>query len=53
VVVSKSNKDAAVELLCIHHSSETRSDRQLEQDVERDLEGKITSRRKRGDTQVN
>ena len=31
----------------------TRNNRQLEQDVERDPEGKITSHRKRGDTQVN
>jgi hypothetical protein len=53
VVVRKSNKDAFVEFLRIHHSTETRNDHQLEQDVEHDLEGKITSRRKRGDTQVN
>ena len=50
MVVGKSNKDAFVEFLCIHHSTETRNDRQLEQDVERDPEGKITSC---GDTQVN
>ena len=53
VVVGKSNKDAFVEFLCIHHGTQTRNDRQLEQDVERDPEGKITSRRKRGDVQVN
>jgi hypothetical protein len=53
VVVGKSNKGAFVEFLCIYHSAETRNDRQLEQGVERNPEGKITSRRKRGDTQVN
>jgi hypothetical protein len=53
VVVGKSDKDAFVEFLCIHHSTETRNDWQLKQDVERDPEGKITSRRKRRDTQVN
>jgi hypothetical protein len=53
VVVGKSNKDAYVEFLCIHHGTETRNNRQLEQDVERNPEGKITSHRKRGDTQVN
>jgi hypothetical protein len=42
-----------IEFLCTHHSAETRNDRQLEQDVERDPKGKITNRRKRGDTQVN
>jgi hypothetical protein len=34
--------------LCIHHRTEIRNDRQLEQDVERDPEDKTTSRRKRG-----
>ena len=53
VVVGKSNKGAFVEFLCIHHSTETRNDRKLKQDVERDPEDKTTSRRKRGDTQVN
>jgi hypothetical protein len=47
VVVGKSNKDAFVG---IQHSTETRNDRQLEQDAESDPEGKITSRRKRRDT---
>jgi hypothetical protein len=53
VVVGKSNKNQYVEFLCIHHDSETRNHRQLEQDVQLDPEGKIVSRRKRGDTQVN
>jgi hypothetical protein len=53
MVVGKSNKGAFVEFLCIHHSTETRNDRQLEQDIERDPEGKIISRRKHEDTQVN
>jgi hypothetical protein len=48
--VGKLDKDAFVELLRIHHRTETRNDRQFEQDIERDPEGKITSRRKRGDT---
>ena len=30
VVVGKSNKNAFIEFLCIHHSAETRNDRQLE-----------------------
>jgi hypothetical protein len=50
VVVSKSNKDSFVEFLCIHHSTKTRNDRQLKQDVERDPKDNITSRRKRGET---
>jgi hypothetical protein len=50
VVVGKSNKNAFIEFLCIHHGAETRNDRQLEQQVERDLKGKIVSRRKRSDT---
>jgi hypothetical protein len=53
VVVGESNRDALVEFLCIHHGRETRNDRQLEQGVERNPEGKITSCRNRGDTQVN
>jgi hypothetical protein len=53
VVVGKSNKNAFVEYLCIHHNTETRNVRQLKQDVERDPKGEIISRRKRGDTQVN
>ena len=53
MVVGKLNKDAFVEFLCIYHGTQTRNDRQLEQDVERDPKGKITSRRKRGDVQVN
>ena len=52
VVVGKSNKNSFVKFLCIHHSAETRNDRQLGQDIERDPEGEITSRRKRGDIQV-
>ena len=50
VVVGKSNKGSFVEFLCIHHSTETRNHRELEQNVEKDAEGKIVSRRKRGDT---
>jgi hypothetical protein len=49
----ESNKGAFVEFLCIHHSAETRNDLQLEQDVERDPEGRTTGRRKRGDTRMN
>jgi hypothetical protein len=48
-----SGQVAFVEFLCMHHNTETRNDRQFEQDVERDPEGKITSRRKRRDTRVN
>jgi hypothetical protein len=44
VVVGRSDKDAFAEFLCIHHSTETRNDRQLEQDVRHNPEGK------RGDT---
>src|SRR5271155_1546783 len=33
--------------LCIHHSSKTRNDRRLEEEVERDSEKRITSRRQR------
>jgi hypothetical protein len=36
VVVGKSNKGSFVEFLCIHHSTETRNHRELEQNVERD-----------------
>jgi hypothetical protein len=50
--LGKSNKDAFVEFLCIHHSAETRNDLQLEQYVERDPEGRTTGRRKRGDTRM-
>jgi hypothetical protein len=53
VVVGKSNKGSFIEFLCIHHSTETRNYRELEQNVEKDPEGRIVSRRKRGDTQVN
>jgi hypothetical protein len=53
VVVGRSSKDAFVEFLYIDHSTETQNNRRLEQDVERDLEGKIISCRRRGDTQVN
>jgi hypothetical protein len=53
VLVGKSNKDAFVEFLCIHHSTEPQNDRQLEQDAKRGPEDKITSRRKRRETLVN
>jgi hypothetical protein len=53
VLVGKPSKDAFVEFLYIDHSTETRNNRRLEQDVERDLEGKIISCRRRGDTQAN
>ena len=53
VVVGKSNKGSFVEFLCIHHSTETQNHRELEHNVEKDPEGRIVSRRKRGDTQVN
>jgi hypothetical protein len=54
VVVGKSSQDGTprAEFLCIHHGTATRNDRQLEEEVERDPEGNITSRRQRGDTQV-
>jgi hypothetical protein len=52
-VVGKSNKGSFVEFLCIHHSTETQNHRELEHNVEKDPEGRIVSRRKRGDTQVN
>ena len=53
MVVGKRIRTLSFEFLCIRHNTENRNDRQLEQDVERDPEGKITSRRKRRDTQVN
>jgi hypothetical protein len=40
VVVGRSDKDVFAEFLCIRHSTETRNDRQLEQDVRHDPEGK-------------
>ena len=46
VVVGKSSQDGTprAEFLCIHHGTATRNDRQLEEEVERDPEGNITSR---------
>ena len=35
---------------CIHHGEETRNDRELEDDVEKDSEGRIISERQRGAT---
>jgi len=54
VVIGKSNKDGTpfVEFLCVHHGTQSRNDRELEEEVERDPEGNITSRRQRGDTQM-
>jgi hypothetical protein len=53
VVVGKSNKDAFVEFLCIHHSTEPQNDRQLEQDAKRGPEDKIICRRKRRESPMN
>ena len=52
MVIGKSNK-GFIEFLCIHHSTETRNYRELKQNIKKDPEGRIVSRRKRGETQVN
>jgi hypothetical protein len=40
------------EFLCIHHGTVTSNRRELEDEVEKDSEGKVTSKRQRGNTQV-
>jgi hypothetical protein len=40
------------EFLCIHHGTVTSNRRELEDEVEKDSEGKITSKRQRSNTQV-
>jgi hypothetical protein len=54
VVVGKSSQDGTprTEFLCIHHDTVTRNHRGLEDEVEKDSEGKITSKRQRDNTQV-
>ena len=52
VVIGKSNKNAFIEFLYIHYSAKTRNNRQLEDQIERNLKDKIVSRRKRSNTQV-
>jgi hypothetical protein len=52
VVVGKSSQDGTprAEFLCIHHGISTRNDRALEDEVEKDSESKITSKRQRDNT---
>ena len=52
VVVSKSSQDGTprTEFLYIHHGIETRNYRRLEDEVEKDSEGKITTKRQRNNT---
>ena len=54
VVIGKSSQDGTprAEFLCIHHGAMTRSHRELEDEVEKDSEDNITSKRQRGNTQV-
>ncbi|ERF72701.1 hypothetical protein EPUS_04754 [Endocarpon pusillum Z07020] len=49
---SGSEKKRAI-FLCIHHGAASKNTRQLEDHVERDDEGKITSRRKQESTSIN
>lgn len=53
-MIGKSNKGGTpfVEFLCAHHGTQSRNDRELEDEVERDPEGNITSRRQCGNTQM-
>jgi hypothetical protein len=54
VVVGKSSHDGTprAEFLCIHHGTVTRNHRKLEDEVEKDSEDNITSKRQRDNTQV-
>jgi hypothetical protein len=40
------------EFLCIHHGTVTHNHRELEDEVEKDSEGKVTSKRQRGNTRM-
>jgi hypothetical protein len=40
------------EFLCVYHDTATRNHRELEDEIEKDSEGKITIKRQRGNTQV-
>jgi hypothetical protein len=52
VVIGKSDKDSTpkVEFLCIHHGEASRNGRGLEEEVQKDSSGTITSKRQRGNT---
>jgi hypothetical protein len=54
VVVNKSSQDGTprTEFLCIHYNIVTHNYRELEDEVEKDSEGKITSKRQRNNTQI-
>jgi len=54
VVIGKSSQDGTprAEFLCIHHGTATLNRRELEDEVEMDSEGNITSKRQRDNTQV-
>jgi hypothetical protein len=54
VVISKSNKDGTlfIEFLYVYYGTQSRNDRKLKKEIERDPKGNITSRRQRSNTQM-
>ena len=51
--MTASSQKGRARFACIHHDTETRNWRKLEECVERDTEGNIISNRKKEDTTAN